>query len=89
MDNSNTVLSAETRAPRAATYPAILPVPLLTFHGLRHAFATLGLVAGINPKVAQEALGHSSVTITLDTYSHVLPNMQGELAAAIANILKR
>jgi len=39
--------------------------------------------------MVQEALGHSSVTITLDTYSHVLPNMQGELAAAIANILKR
>jgi integrase len=39
--------------------------------------------------VVSEALGHSSVTITLDTYSHVLPNMQGELAAGIANILKR
>ena len=64
-------------------------MPQLTFHGLRHAFATLGLLAGINPKVVSEALGHSSVTITLDTYSHVLPNMQGELAAAIANILKR
>jgi integrase len=39
--------------------------------------------------VVSEALGHSSVTITLDLYSHVLPNMQDELAAAIANILKR
>jgi integrase len=66
-----------------------LELPHLTFHGLRHAFATLGLVAGINPKVVSEALGHSSVTITLDLYSHVLPNMQDELAAAIANILKR
>ena len=55
----------------------------------RIAFATLGLLAGINPKVVSEALGHSSVTITLDLYSHVLPNMQDELAAAIANILKR
>ena len=51
--------------------------------------ATLGLVAGINPKVVSEALGHSSVTITLDLYSHVLPNMQDELAGAIANLLKR
>ena len=66
-----------------------LAMPQLTFHGLRHAFATLGLLAGINPKVVSEALGHSSVTITMDTYSHVLPHMQGELAAAIANILKR
>ena len=66
-----------------------LELPHLTFHGLRHAFATLGLVAGINPKVVSEALGHSSVTITLDLYSHVLPNMQDELAGAIANFLKR
>jgi integrase len=66
-----------------------LAMPPVTFHGLRHAFATLGLLAGINPKVVSEALGHSSVTITMDTYSHVLPHMQGELAAAIANILKR
>ena len=36
-----------------------------------------------------EALGHSSVNITLDLYSHVLPNMQDELASAVANLLKR
>ena len=64
-------------------------LPHLTFHGLRHAFATLGLLAGINPKVVSEALGHSSVSITLDLYSHVLPNMQGELSVAVANLLKR
>ena len=55
-----------------------LEMPPLTLHGLRHAFATLALQAGMNPKVVSEALGHSSVTITLDTYSHVLPNMQDE-----------
>ncbi len=64
-------------------------MPYLTFHGLRHAFATLGLVAGINPKVVSEALGHASVSITLDLYSHVLPNMQNELAGAVAKLLKR
>ena len=64
-------------------------LPHLTFHGLRHAFATLALQAGMNPKVVSEALGHSSVTITLDTYSHVLPNMQDELAIAVENLLKR
>jgi integrase len=64
-------------------------VPHLTFHGLRHAFATMGMQAGINPKVVSEALGHSSVAITLDLYSHVLPNMQDELASAVANLLKR
>ena len=64
-------------------------LPHLTFHGLRHAFATLALQAGMNPKVVSEALGHSSVTITLDTYSHVLPNMQDELAIAVEDLLKR
>ena len=64
-------------------------LPYLTFHGLRHAFATLGLVAGINPKVVSEALGHASVSITLDLYCHVLPNMQNELAGAVAKLLKR
>ena len=66
-----------------------LQMPPLTFHGLRHAFATMALQAGMNPKVVSEALGHSSVTITLDTYSHVLPNMQDELAIAVENLLKR
>jgi len=66
-----------------------LEMPPLTFHGLRHAFATMALQAGMNPKVVSEALGHSSVTITLDTYSHVLPDMQDELALAVENILKR
>ena len=45
--------------------------------------------AGINPKEVSEALGHSSVTITLNLYCQVLPNMQGELAIAMANLLKR
>jgi integrase len=66
-----------------------LEMPSLTFHGLRHAFATMALQAGINPKVVSEALGHSSVTITLETYSHVLPNMQDDLAIAVENLLKR
>ena len=47
------------------------------------------LQAGINPKGLSEVLGHSSITITLDLYSHVLPNMQDELASAVANLLKR
>ena len=55
----------------------------------RHCFATLSLLAGIDSKVVSEALGHSKVGITLDTYSHVLPDMQAELAYAVANLLKR
>lgn len=48
----------------------------LRLYDLRHSCATLLLLAGENPKVVSERLGHSSVTMTLDTYSHVLPNMQ-------------
>ena len=64
-------------------------LPHLTFHGLRHAFATFGLVTGKPAKAVSEHLGHSSVVITLDLYSHVLPNMQEELVNVVANLLKR
>src|SRR5215510_780731 len=52
-------------------------------HDLRHSHATHLLAAGIHPKVASERLGHSKVGITLDLYSHVLPGMQAEAAAAV------
>ena len=61
----------------------------LTFHGLRHANATLQLAAGINREVVSEGLGHSNISITLDLYSHVLLNMQQHAADAVANLLKR
>jgi integrase len=51
-------------------------LPEIRFHDLRHTCATLMLVGGIHPKVVQEMLGHANVTITLDTYSHLLPDMQ-------------
>lgn len=50
----------------------------LRFHDLRHAHATLLLTRGIHPKVVSERLGHGSIAITLDTYSHVLPSLQEE-----------
>jgi len=57
------------------------------FHDLRHTAATLLLGARVNPKVVSEMLGHASVAITLDIYSHVLPDMQQDAAAAMAAIL--
>ena len=42
-------------------------------HGLRHTWATLALQTGIHPKVVSERLGQSTISITLDTYSHVMP----------------
>jgi len=55
-------------------------LPNIRFHDLRHTAATLMLQEGIHPKVVQERLGHSQISITLDTYSHVLPSMQAEAA---------
>lgn len=51
-------------------------LPDIRLYDLRHTMATLLLSAGENPKIVSERLGHASVTLTLDTYSHVLPNMQ-------------
>jgi integrase len=51
-------------------------VPQIRFHDLRHTFATLMFSNGEHPKIVQEILGHAQITLTLDTYSHVLPSMQ-------------
>jgi len=53
------------------------------FHDLRHTHATQLLRAGVHPKVVSERLGHASIGITLDIYSHVLPSMQEEAADRI------
>jgi integrase len=59
----------------------------IRFHDLRHTHATHALQAGVHPKIVSERLGHSSITITLDTYSHVLPSMQREAAEAVAALV--
>jgi integrase len=48
----------------------------IRLYGLRHTCATLLLLAGVNPKIVSEQLGHATITLTLDVYSHVLPTMQ-------------
>lgn len=55
-------------------------LPYIRFHDLRHTHATLMLQQGVHPKIVSERLGHSKIGITLDTYTHVLPNMQKEAA---------
>lgn len=62
-------------------------LPLIRLHDLRHTAATLALAAGVHPKVVQERLGHSSIGITLDTYSHVVQGMQADAAAKVAGLL--
>ena len=62
-------------------------VPSITFHCLRHSTASLLLSLGIHPKIVQELLGHSQITLTLDTYSHVLPSLQGEALDRLGALL--
>ena len=57
------------------------------FHDLRHTCATLLLTQGVHPKFVQELLGHATISITLDTYSHVLPGMGDQTAVAMENAL--
>jgi integrase len=58
------------------------------FHDLRHTCATLLLTKNVNPKIVSEMLGHATIAITLDTYSHVLPNMQDSAARALEEALR-
>ena len=62
-------------------------LPRIRLHDLRHTHATIALQAGINPKVVQERLGHASVKVTLDTYTHVLPPMHRAAATRIAALV--
>jgi integrase len=61
-------------------------VPQIRLHDLRHTMATTALRAGIHPKVVQERLGHSSIALTLDTYSHVSPTLQRAAAEKLGEL---
>src|SRR5690606_41226157 len=63
-------------------------LPKLRFHDLRHTHASILLQLGEHPKVVSERLGHSSISITLDTYSHAMPDMQKNLARAFDSAMK-
>ena len=60
----------------------------LTLYSLRHSCATLLLMAGKNPKVVSDRLGHSTITMTLDTYSHILPHMQDDATDAMERLMR-
>jgi integrase len=62
-------------------------VPRIRLHDLRHTNATLSLKAGVHPKVVSERLGHSSIAITLDLYSHVTPGISREAAATVESMM--
>ncbi len=59
----------------------------LTTYSLRHSCATLLLQANVNPKIVSERLGHAGISITLETYSHVLPGLQENVTDKLASVL--
>jgi len=64
-------------------------LPPIRFHDLRHTYATLLLSRNLNPKIVSERLGHANMAITLDTYSHLLPDMQESAVRAMEDALKQ
>ena len=62
-------------------------LPRVSFHDLRHSHATMLMGMGEHPKVVQERLGHSTIGMTLDTYSHVLPGLQERVADKLSALL--
>jgi integrase len=80
LDNSNMVKNFKVFLKQAG-------LPDIRFHDLRHTAATLMLQQGVHPKVVQERLGHADITLTLNTYSHVMPSMQDEAAEKLDELL--
>jgi integrase len=62
-------------------------LPQIRFHDLRHSCATLLLTMEVHPKVVQERLGHSQISVTLDMYSHVLPTIQEDATRRLETLL--
>lgn len=81
LDRFGDVKSSFIRICKAAKNPQI------GFHSTRHTHATLMLRAGVNPKVVQERLGHSTVQVTLQLYSHVIPAMQADAVQRLDKLL--
>ena len=61
-------------------------LPHMRFHDLRHTSANLLLAEGVHPTVAQEMMGHSSISVTMDTCSHVMPTRQRQSAESLDRV---
>jgi integrase len=68
-------------------YSARAGLPRIRFHDLRHTAATVLLEQNVHPKLVQEMLGHATIAVTLDLYSHVTPAMHDEAAAKMERVL--
>jgi integrase len=85
-----TLADGSTIQPRSLTHAVskFLKEWGMTLHGLRHSHASHMLAENVHPKIVQERLGHSSIGITLDIYSHLMPNMQGDAAKAVDGVMR-
>ena len=85
-----TQADGEPLQPRSLTHvvSAFLKEWGVTLHKLRHSHASHMLASNVHPKIVQERLGHSSIAITLDIYSHLMPNMQGGAAATVDGVMR-
>ena len=90
------VLHQQEHAPESSQHPQTIlqttprtrrSPPHFRFHDMRHTFATLMLSNNEHAKVVQEMLGHATINITLDTYSHVLPDMQEQAMNRLGALL--
>jgi integrase len=85
LDGSMLVPSLFSKRFKRSTNKCKLPI---RFHDLRHACATMLLRQGVHPKIVSERLGHSTIGITLNLYSHVTPDMQRDAAEQLDNVLR-
>ena len=67
--------------------PLSYGLPAMRFHDLRHGAASLLLSQGVHPRVVMELLGHSTIMLTMNTYSHVIPDFQREAAEKVETAL--
>jgi integrase len=63
-------------------------LPNIRFHDLRHSAASFLVKLGVHPKVVQEILGHSNISMTMDIYSHIFPSMQQEAMNKLDDLFK-
>ena len=62
-------------------------LPRIRLHDVRHSYATAALAAGVPPKVISQCLGHATIAITMDTYSHVIPGLDEQAAETVARLI--
>ncbi len=84
-----TFLRPEEFTKRFQRYLKKAGLPKVRLHDLRHTHASLLLARGVHPKVVQERLGHSSITMTLDLYSHMVPGLQEAAARSLDGLLNK